>query len=191
MAEASFPPINVPGSGQLYVRFVTSMGNMVGRLEEERAPDTVKNFVGLATGTQTFKDPRTGKEMSGVPFYDGTIFHRVIPDFMIQGGDRLGQGTGNPGYKFKDEFHPELKHVGPGILSMANSGPSSNGSQFFICEKATPWLDNKHSVFGQVFVNADLIGKITRSPTGPRDKPITDIVLQKVEIFRSPTPPTA
>ena len=190
MVEAAFPAINVPGSGQLYARLVTSMGTMVARLEEQRAPDTVKNFVGLATGTQTFRDPKTGQEMSGVPFYDGTIFHRVIPDFMIQGGDRLGQGTGNPGYKFKDEFHPELRHTGPGILSMANSGPSSNGSQFFICEKATPWLDNKHSVFGQVIVNAELIPKITRTPTGPRDKPITDVVLQKVEIFRSPTVPT-
>ncbi len=189
MAEATFPPINIPGSGQLYVRLVTSMGSMVARLEEHRAPDTVKNFVGLATGTQAYKDPRSGQEKSGVPYYDGTIFHRVIPDFMIQGGDPLGQGTGGPGYKFKDEFHPELKHTGPGILSMANSGPSSNGSQFFICEKATPWLDNKHSVFGQVIVNAELIPKITHSATGPRDKPMTDIVLQKLEVFRSETVP--
>ncbi len=189
MVEATFPPINVPGSGQLYARFVTSMGTMVARLEEHRAPDTVKNFVGLATGTQTYKDPRSGQEKQGVPYYDGTIFHRVIPDFMIQGGDPLGQGTGGPGYKFKDEFHPELRHIGVGILSMANSGPSSNGSQFFVCEKATPWLDNKHSVFGQVIVNAELIPKITHSATGPRDKPMTDIVLQRLEIFRSDTVP--
>jgi peptidyl-prolyl cis-trans isomerase A (cyclophilin A) len=190
MVEATFPPINVAGSGQLYARFVTSMGTMIARLEEQRAPDTVKNFVGLATGTQTYKHPRTGQETQGVPYYDGTIFHRVIPDFMIQGGDPLGQGTGGPGYRFKDEFHPELKHTGPGILSMANSGPSTNGSQFFVCEKATPWLDNKHAVFGQVIINAELIPKITHSPTGPRDKPITDIVLQKLEIFRSETLPT-
>jgi peptidyl-prolyl cis-trans isomerase A (cyclophilin A) len=191
MVEASFPPISVPGSGQLYARFVTSMGTMIARLEEQRAPNTVKNFVGLATGTQEWKDPKSGQVKQGVPYYDGTIFHRVIPDFMIQGGDPLGQGTGGPGYRFGDEFHPELKHTGPGILSMANAGPGTNGSQFFVCEKATPWLDNKHSVFGQVFVNAELIPKITHSPTGPRDKPVQDIVLQRLEIFRSPTPPTA
>jgi peptidyl-prolyl cis-trans isomerase A (cyclophilin A) len=191
MVEAVFPPISVPGSGQLYARIVTSMGTMIARLEEERAPNTVKNFVGLATGTQPYKDPRSGQEKTGVPYYDGTIFHRVIPDFMIQGGDPLGQGTGGPGYKFADEFHPELKHTGPGMMSMANSGPKTNGSQFFICEKATPWLDGKHSVFGQVIVNAALIPKITHSPTGARDKPMQDIVLQKVEIFRSATVPTA
>ena len=189
MVEATFPPINIPGSGQLYARFVTSMGTMIARLEEHRAPNTVKNFVGLATGTQTWKDPRSGEERKGVPYYDGTIFHRVIPDFMIQGGDPLGQGTGGPGYRFKDEFHPELKHVGPGILSMANAGPGTNGSQFFVCEKATPWLDNKHAVFGQVIINAELIPQITHSKTGPRDRPVTDIVLQKLEIFRSETTP--
>jgi peptidyl-prolyl cis-trans isomerase A (cyclophilin A) len=191
MVEATFPPISVAGSGQLYARFVTSMGTMIARLEEQRAPNTVKNFVGLATGTQSWKDPRSGQVKQGVPYYDGTIFHRVIPDFMIQGGDPLGQGTGGPGYRFGDEFHPELKHTGPGILSMANAGPGTNGSQFFVCEKATPWLDNKHSVFGQVIINAELIPKITHSATGPRDKPVQDIVLQKLEIFRSPTPPTA
>jgi peptidyl-prolyl cis-trans isomerase A (cyclophilin A) len=191
MVEASFPPISVQGSGQLYARFVTSMGTMIAQLEEQRAPNTVKNFVGLATGTQSWKDPKSGQVKQGVPYYDGTIFHRVIPDFMIQGGDPLGQGTGGPGYRFGDEFHPELKHTGPGILSMANAGPGTNGSQFFVCEKATPWLDNKHSVFGQVIVNAELIPKITHSATGPRDKPVRDIVLQKLEIFRSPTPPTA
>ncbi|HRG98588.1 MAG TPA: peptidylprolyl isomerase [Polyangiaceae bacterium] len=190
MVAATFPPISVPGTGQLYARFHTSMGAMVARLEEHRAPNTVKNFVGLATGTQEYVDPRDGQTKSGVPFYDGTIFHRVIPQFMIQGGDRLGRGTGNPGYRFADEFHPELKHTGSGILSMANSGPSSNGSQFFICEVATPHLDGKHSVFGQVFINNALIAKITHSPTS-RDKPLTDIRLDRVEIFRSETVPTA
>ncbi|MBL8608739.1 MAG: peptidylprolyl isomerase [Myxococcales bacterium] len=191
MVSAQFPPINVPGDGQLYARFHTSMGVLVAVLEEQRAPNTVKNFVGLATGTQTYKDPRNGQEKSGVPYYDGTIFHRVIPDFMIQCGDPTGTGTGGPGYRFADEFHPELKHTGPGVLSMANSGPSTNGSQFFITEKATPWLDNKHAVFGRIVAGVDLVGKITRTPTGARDKPITDVVLQRLEIFRSPTPPTA
>lgn len=189
MPQAMFPPVNAPGQGQLYARFVTSMGNIVVRLEEERAPNTVKNFVGLATGSQPWKDPRTGDEKTGVPLYDGTIFHRVISDFMIQGGDPLGRGTGGPGYRFQDEFHPELRHTGPGVLSMANSGPHSNGSQFFITEKATPWLDNKHSVFGVAVVGADLVAKITRVPKGPGDRPSQDVVLQKVEIFRSPTPP--
>jgi cyclophilin family peptidyl-prolyl cis-trans isomerase len=110
---------------------------------------------------------------------------------MIQGGDPLGQGIGGPGYKFKDEFHPDLKHTGPGVLSMANSGPHSNGGQFFLTEKATPWLDNKHSVIGTAVVGADLIPKITRVPRNGSDKPNTPITLEKVEIFRSETKPTA
>lgn len=191
MPEATFPPINVPGSGQLYARFVTSLGTIIVRLEEQRAPDTVKNFVGLATGTQEYVDPRTGSPKKGVPYYDGTIFHRVIPNFMIQAGDPLGRGTGGPGYRFKDEFHPELRHSGPGVLSMANSGPATNGSQFFITERATPHLDNKHSVFGVAVAGTDVIGKITGTPRDGRDKPNTDVVLQKVEIFRSDSVPTA
>jgi peptidyl-prolyl cis-trans isomerase A (cyclophilin A) len=189
MVQAQFPPIHVAGSGQLYARFVTTLGTIVVRLEEQRAPNTVKNFVGLATGTQEWKDPRTGDVRRGVPYYDGTIFHRVIPDFMIQGGDPLGQGTGGPGYRFADEFHPELRHVGPGVLSMANSGPATNGSQFFITERATPHLDNRHSVFGTAVVGVDVIGKITRTPRGARDKPNQDVVIQKIEIFRSDAPP--
>ena len=191
MPEAQFPAIQVPGTGQLYARFVTSMGNIVVALEEQRAPNTVKNFVGLATGTQEWKHPRTGESHQGKGLYDGTIFHRVIQDFMVQGGDPLGQGTGGPGYRFKDEFHPELRHDKPGVLSMANSGPNTNGSQFFITEKPTPWLDNRHSVFGHAVVGADLVGKITRVAKGPGDRPQQDVVLQKVEIFRSPTPPTS
>lgn len=191
MAEAKFPAINVPGEGQLYARLITTQGTMIAKLEEERAPNTVKNFVGLATGTQPWENPKTGKEETSKPFYDGIIFHRVIPDFMVQVGCPLGRGTGGPGYRFGDEFHKDLKHTGPGMLSMANAGPGTNGSQIFVTERATPHLDNKHSVFGQVVVNADLIGKIARVPTGPGDKPKTDVVLQKVEIFRSATLPTA
>jgi peptidyl-prolyl cis-trans isomerase A (cyclophilin A) len=190
MPNATFPEIAVAGSGQLYARFVTTQGNIVIRLEEQRAPKTVKNFVGLATGTQEWVHPGTRETKKGVGLYDGTIFHRVIPNFMIQGGDPLGQGTGNPGYRFEDEFHPELRHNGPGILSMANSGPASNGSQFFITEGVTAHLDNKHSVFGQVVLGNDVVKKIARVPTAARDKPAQDVVLQRVEIFRSDSAPT-
>ncbi len=190
MPDATFPAINVPGTGQLYARLHTSMGNIVVSLEEQRAPNTVKNFVGLATGTQEWKDPRTGESKRGVPMYDGTIFHRVIPDFMVQAGCPLGQGTGGPGYKFKDEFHPELRHTGPGVLSMANSGPASNGSQFFITDKATPWLDNKHSIFGHTVAGDAVVKQIAHTPRGRNDRPDTEVVLKKVEIFRSATPPT-
>jgi peptidyl-prolyl cis-trans isomerase A (cyclophilin A) len=189
MPTATFPEIQVPGTGQLYARFVTSMGNIVIQLEEQRAPKTVRNFVGLATGTQEWVHPRTRQSQKGVPYYDGTIFHRVIPDFMIQGGDPLGQGTGDPGYKFADEFHPELRHSGPGILSMANAGPGTNGSQFFITERATAHLDNRHSVFGRTVAGAALIKQIARVPTGARDKPVKDVVVERVEIFRSETAP--
>ncbi len=189
MPQATFPPIQVQGSGQLYARLVTSMGNIVVQLAENEAPNTVKNFVGLATGTQEWTDPSTREAKQGVPLYQGTIFHRVIPDFMIQGGDPTGTGRGNPGYRFADEFHPSLRHTGPGILSMANSGPDSNGCQFFITERATPHLDNKHSVFGQVVAGKELVGKIARVAKGPGDRPSTDVVLQRVEVFRSATPP--
>ncbi|MFG3200102.1 peptidylprolyl isomerase [Streptomyces sp. NPDC048208] len=186
-----FPSISVPGSGQLHARLVTSLGDIVIRLEEDRAPNTVKNFVGLATGTIDWKDPKSGAPMQGTPMYDGTRFHRVIPDFMIQAGDPLSRypdqadrwGTGGPGYKFADEFHPELRHRGPGVVSMANSGPGTNGSQWFITEDATPHLDNKHTVFGQVVTGQDIVKTIANVPT-KRDRPDSDVVLQKVEFFR-------
>jgi peptidyl-prolyl cis-trans isomerase A (cyclophilin A) len=190
MPTATFPEIQVPGTGQLYARFVTSMGTMIIALEEQRAPKTVRNFVGLATGTQEWVHPKTRQGQQGTPYFDGTIFHRVIPDFMIQGGDPLGQGTGGPGYQFADEFHPELRHSGPGVLSMANAGPATNGSQFFITERATPHLDNRHSVFGRVVAGAGLVKEIARVPTGRNDKPVKDVVLQKVEVFRSESTPT-
>jgi peptidyl-prolyl cis-trans isomerase A (cyclophilin A) len=191
MPNATFPDIQVPGQGQLYARLVTNQGVIVVRLEEQRAPKTVKNFVGLATGTQEWVHPRTGEEKKGVPYYDGTVFHRVIPNFMIQGGDPLGEGRGGPGYRFEDEFHPELRHARLGVLSMANAGPGTNGSQFFITEGPTPHLDDKHSVFGQVVAGGDVVSKIARVPKGARDKPVQDVVIQRVEIFRSPTAPTA
>jgi peptidyl-prolyl cis-trans isomerase A (cyclophilin A) len=189
MPNATFPEIRVPGTGQLYARFVTTMGDIVVHLEEQRAPNTVKNFVGLATGTQEWVHPGSGEPKKGTPYFDGTIFHRVIPDFMIQGGDPLGAGTGGPGYRFADEFHPELRHSGPGILSMANSGPSTNGSQFFLTERATPHLDNRHSVFGHAIAGVDVIKSIARVARGARDKPAQDVVIQRLEIFRSEAPP--
>lgn len=172
-----------PGQ-KLYATFKTSMGDMVAELFWEGAPSTVANFVGLAEGTKEWVHPASGEKNAGKPLYSGTIFHRVIPKFMIQGGDPLGQGTGGPGYRFGDEFNSRLRHDGPGVLSMANSGPGTNGSQFFICEVATPWLDDKHSVFGKVVEGVELIPRITGVPRNNRDKPNQDIVLQQVLIGR-------
>ncbi len=140
------------------------------------------NFVGLAEGSKEWTDPRTGQK-GKKPYYNGTVFHRVIDGFMIQGGDPLGQGTGGPGYKFADEFHPTLRHTGAGTLSMANSGPNTNGGQFFITLAATPWLDNRHSVFGEVVEGMDVVKKIGSTPTSkPGDRPLKPITLESVVI---------
>ena len=133
----------------LWATIETNRGTMVAKLYSKDAPRTVENFVGLATGEKAWKDPRSGEETKR-PLYDGTIFHRVIPDFMIQGGDPLGNGTGGPGYKFEDEFQSGRTFDRPCLLAMANSGPNTNGSQFFITEKATPWLNNRHTIFGEL-----------------------------------------
>ncbi|MFO0755835.1 MAG: peptidylprolyl isomerase [Byssovorax sp.] len=186
-----FPAINVPGNGQLHARLSTSLGEIVVRLEEQLAPNTVKNFVGLATGTIAWTDQKTNASMKGTPCYDGVRFHRVIPNFMIQCGDPLSRhadmaarwGTGKPGYTFEDEFHPSLRHNGPGILSMANSGKNTNGAQWFITEGPTPHLDDRHSVFGKVVSGMEVVNRIARVAT-TRDRPNQDVVLQKVEIFR-------
>ena len=143
----------------VYAQFETTEGNFTIRLFDKEAPNTVANFVGLAEGTKEWTDPRTNQKVTQ-PYYDGIIFHRVIDGFMIQGGDPLGQGIGGPGYKFADEFHPSLRHSKPGILSMANAGPNTNGGQFFITLGATPHLDNKHSVFGEVESGMDIVRKI-------------------------------
>jgi len=167
----------------LYAVMDTTAGEMVLRLEEEKTPETVKNFVGLATGEKEYTDP-TSKQKSHEPFYDGTIFHRVIKNFMIQGGDRLGLGMGGPGYRFADEFHPTLKHSKKGILSMANAGPGTNGSQFFITLVPCGWLDNKHSVFGELVKGEDVLSAIGSAPTGAQDRPREEIKIKTVRIVR-------
>ena len=162
--------------------FTTSEGNFTIQLFDQEAPKTVENFVGLATGTKEWTDPRTGRK-STAPYYNGTVFHRVIDAFMIQGGDPLGQGTGGPGYKFADEFSPKRRHGKAGVLSMANSGPNTNGGQFFITLAATPWLDDKHSVFGEVTDGMDVIKKIGGTATSkPGDRPLKPITVQSVTI---------
>jgi peptidyl-prolyl cis-trans isomerase A (cyclophilin A) len=166
----------------LNAHFTTSEGSFTVRLFEDEAPATVANFVGLAEGTKEWTDPKSGQKVKR-PYYNGLVFHRVIEGFMIQGGDPLGTGTGGPGYKFADEFSPKARHGKAGILSMANSGPNTNGGQFFITLAATPWLDNKHSVFGEVVDGLDVIKKIGSTPTSkPGDRPIKPITVQSVSI---------
>lgn len=167
----------------LYAIFETNQGEFVAKLEEEKTPKTIDNFVGLATGQKEYTDPRSDKK-STEPLYDGTIFHRVIPDFMIQGGDPLGRGTGGPGYRFEDEFHPELRHSEAGVLSMANAGPNTNGSQFFITLVPTPWLDKRHSVFGKVVKGLDVVKSIGETETGANDRPKKEIRIEKLRIVR-------
>ena len=146
----------------------TTEGNINCTLFPDKAPETVKNFIGLATGKKAWKDPKTGKMVTGKPLYDGVIFHRVIPNFMIQTGDPQGNGQGDPGYSFKDEFSPDLTFDQPGRLAMANSGPNTNGSQFFITEIPTPWLNNHHTIFGQC-EDIELVKKIARVAADPRN----------------------
>ena len=167
-----------------YAQFDTSEGTFMIRLFDKQAPNTVANFVGLAEGTREWKDPQTGQPKTG-PFYDGVTFHRVIDGFMIQGGDRLGTGTGGPGYKFADEFHPALRHSKAGILSMANSGANTNGSQFFITLGPTPHLDRRHSIFGAVTSGLDVVEQIGRVKTDRNDRPVTPVVMTKVRIERT------
>ncbi|MBO0787348.1 MAG: peptidylprolyl isomerase, partial [Actinobacteria bacterium] len=151
------------------------------RLLPDHAPKTVRNFTELASGSREWTDPRTQRASTG-RLYDGTIFHRVIPDFMIQGGDPLGTGTGGPGYQFGDEIHPDLVFDRPYLLAMANAGPGTNGSQFFITTVPTPWLTGKHTIFGEVIEGADVVDRISRVKTRAGDRPVTDVVLETVQI---------
>ena len=161
----------------------TSEGDIIIELFPLHAPKTVANFVELATGAREWVHPATGKKSTD-NLYDGTIFHRVIKDFMIQGGDPLGQGFGGPGYQFKDEFHPELSFDRPYLLAMANSGPGTNGSQFFITVVPTAWLTNKHTIFGEVKDAASqaVVDKISTTATGPNDKPVKPITINSVTV---------
>jgi cyclophilin family peptidyl-prolyl cis-trans isomerase len=170
--------------------FDTSKGKIACELFPDKAPKTVANFIGLANGTKEWKHPFTGLEMKGTPLYDNTTFHRVIPNFMIQGGDPVGNGTGDPGYRFEDEFSPDLRFDRPGRLAMANSGPNTNGSQFFITEVPTPHLNDRHTIFGQCDqASTDLVSKIARLATDPRNnKPLEPVTIKHVQIVGAEEP---
>ncbi len=167
----------------LTATLTTTQGTVTIRLFPDHAPKTVRNFVELAEGAREWTDPRTGS-VTKDKLYDGTIFHRVIAGFMIQGGDPLGTGTGGPGYKFADEIHPDLRFDKPYLLAMANAGPGTNGSQVFITVGPAPWLNGKHTIFGAVISGQDVVDAISRVQTVPGDRPVTDVVLQSVSITR-------
>jgi peptidyl-prolyl cis-trans isomerase A (cyclophilin A) len=172
---------------ELYAKFDTTEGAITVRLFTRDAPKTVENFVGLATGEKGWTHPGTGEAMRNVPLYDGTIFHRCIKEFMVQGGDPLGRGTGGPGYKFEDEFQSGRKFDKPGLLACANSGPNTNGSQFFITVIPTTWLNNKHTIFGEVVTGQDVVDRVANViPKNAGDKPKTDVVIKKLTISTSP-----
>jgi len=177
------PSDYVPGAGELHAVIETNHGTIEAKFFENRAPNTVANFVGLATGKRTWEDPESGEEKND-PFYDGLIFHRVIDGFMLQGGDPTGTGRGGPGYQFEDEFHDELRHDREGRLSMANSGPDTNGSQFFITLRETPHLNDKHAVFGQVVDGMDVVRTIAQVETNANDRPLEEVAMTNVEIER-------
>ena len=181
-AKKSAKKEKTPAKGKkMFATFETSMGKFKVELFADKAPKTVENFVGLAKGTKEWTDPNSGKKEKK-PLYNGTVFHRVIPGFMIQGGDPLGTGTGGPGYKFADEFDPSLHHSKPGILSMANAGPGTNGSQFFVTVAPTPHLDGHHSIFGEVVDGMDVVNKIATTKTGGQDRPVEAVVIKSIKI---------
>jgi len=161
----------------------TNQGPVVVRLFPDQAPKTVRNFTELAEGSREWSDPRTGQPKND-PLYDQTVFHRVIDGFMIQGGDPLGNGTGGPGYEFADEFHPDLSFDRPYLLAMANAGPGTNGSQFFITVVPTPHLNRKHTIFGEVIEGTDVVDRISQVATDRQDRPVQQVVLESVTIHR-------
>jgi peptidyl-prolyl cis-trans isomerase A (cyclophilin A) len=163
----------------------TNQGQVVIRLFPDHAPKTVANFVELAEGARQWTDPETGRATTD-KLYDGTIFHRVIPNFMIQGGDPLGTGRGGPGYKFADEFHPDLSFDRPYLLAMANAGPGTNGSQFFVTVAPTPWLNRKHTIFGEVIQGQDVVDRISQVKTGAQDRPVEDVTIESITVQRGP-----
>jgi peptidyl-prolyl cis-trans isomerase A (cyclophilin A) len=169
---------------ELYATLQTNKGDVRIRLFPNHAPKTVANFVGLADGSKAWKDPQSGKQVEGRGLYDGTVFHRVISGFMIQGGDPLGTGTGGPGYQFQDEFHPELVFDRPYLLAMANAGPGTNGSQFFITVGPTPHLNRRHTIFGEVVEGQDVVDAIATTRTGRGDRPVEDVVINSIAVER-------
>ncbi|GGU94795.1 peptidyl-prolyl cis-trans isomerase [Actinomadura cremea] len=172
-------------ANEIFATLDTTMGKIVIQLYPDKAPETVGNFVDLAEGNKVWTDPNT-RQKTEKPLYDGTVFHRVIDGFMVQGGDPLGNGTGGPGYEFGDEFHPDLKFDRPYLLAMANAGPGTNGSQFFITTNVqnTRHLTGRHTIFGKVIEGTDVVDKIVQAPTGAMDRPKTDIVIRTVTIER-------
>lgn len=186
MITPLYPEIRVPGSGRLLAIFETARGDVTVELDEKSAPKSVRNFVGLALGTQPFRDPRLRRiTEGGESFYQGTTFHRVEPDFMIQGGDRLGTGMGGPGFRIVDEFGGH--HGEQGVLSMANSGPNTASSQFFLTARAAPWLDGVHTVLGRIVNGLELVREISRVPTDERGRPLRPVALRSVQIRRELT----
>ena len=170
---------------ETYATLHTTLGDIEVRLLPNHAPKTVRNFVGLDDGSIEWTDPRTRAKVSR-PLYDGTIFHRVIDGFMVQGGDPLGTGTGGPGYAFADEFHPELRFDKPYLLAMANAGPGTNGSQFFITVAPTPHLNMRHTIFGEVSSGTEVVDAICRVPKGRMDRPTQDVVITSVTVEQRP-----
>ncbi|MDY7231151.1 peptidylprolyl isomerase [Hyalangium rubrum] len=171
---------------ELYATFDTTEGQFVVKLFPQDAPKTVENFVGLATGEKEWKHPQTFERKVGTPLYDGTIFHRCIPEFMVQGGDPLGRGNGGPGYRFEDEFQSGRRFDKPGLLAMANAGPNTNGSQFFITVVPTPHLNNRHTIFGEVVSGYEVVDRIANElPKDPNDRPTEDVRINKVTISTS------
>ncbi|MCH9681181.1 MAG: peptidylprolyl isomerase [Deltaproteobacteria bacterium] len=181
--EFPSPKQLIPGDGELVAVLHTSMGDISVRLHEDFAPNTVANFVGLSTGSQAWTDPRTGEPGEG-PLYRDVVFHRVIEQFMIQGGDPTGTGRGGPGYRFGDECHASATHHGAGVLSMANSGADSNGSQFFITLRATAHLDGRHTVFGEVVEGMDVVDAIGKVATDRGDRPVTPVTIASIDVAR-------
>src|SRR5580698_5228108 len=170
-------------SEDLFATMATTEGDIKVQLFPNHAPKTVANFVELAEGTREWSDPRTGTR-AATPLYDGTVFHRVIDGFMIQGGDPLGTGTGGPGYQFGDEFHSDLTFNRPYLLAMANAGPGTNGSQFFITTAPTPHLNRKHTIFGEVIEGSDVVDQISHAKTGSQDRPVEDVVIESITVDR-------
>ncbi|WP_254626631.1 peptidylprolyl isomerase, partial [Myxococcus sp. CA039A] len=170
------------GGQDIQATLETNQGPIVVRLFSKDAPNTVSNFVGLATGEKTWTDPRNGERVTGKPLYDGVVFHRVIPGFMIQGGDPTGSGRGDPGYRFADEFQSGRTFDKPGLLAMANAGPGTNGSQFFITTSTPSYLNNKHTIFGEVVKGYDVVEKISKVATGPGDRPVDPVIIQKITL---------